>query len=129
VLNLHSMCVAHVAHLNKSVSYLRSEILVSIFPHVFVLLISSFSSAIYYLFHYETYYFWFIIFAISVCTSTSNNSISRLIAPLHFIAWSWAVWNCFFAQNCPQNPPLPSTQVPVHRSSTEALQNDMQITA
>ena len=40
----------------------------------------------------------FIIFVISVCISTSIDSIPRRIAPLHSISWTWSGCNYFFAK-------------------------------
>ena len=114
VLNLHSMCAVHLANVGKTspLSWFESSCIDLPLVYVFFFL----RSVIYFV------SLWnlspcFIIFLISVCTYTSIYYISRRIAPLHSIAWSWSGWNYFFAK--------PSVAVPqyclLHISSSVDL--------
>jgi hypothetical protein len=85
VLNLHSTCASHLGKISLLfwfITYLFNS------PFFFVLL--DFSLYIRYLLSVSLWNSptWYRRFFIWVCTSTSINSISILIASLHFITWS-----------------------------------------
>jgi len=97
VLNLHSMCAAQGANRRKTpllITFVNSCI------HLPTCLGFLFLPSFRYLFSVPLWNLslCFIIFVISVCISTSINSISRRIAPLHSISRTWSRWNYFCAK-------------------------------
>ena len=83
VLNLHSMCVAHLGKTPLLFWFLLVFLLLDVFFYPCYLLSAS-------KWNQSTLS---LIFVTSVCTSTTINSISIPKAPLHFIAWFWSGWN------------------------------------